>query len=223
MSTKHISFESKYFLNDDWEPLRAVEPVETVEPMETKLMHFMLNTGVDEEEWLEEQWLDWVRIVHIELAEAAETRRIGSDDRYEYYESEIGMNIIVPKGNIEELRYHVTLLGGDIVAVDGFPKDVINEIPLIAGRVQVCLNKAFMFIPVVGGKIAELLEIELNPWEFRIGNLKMVHVDFSGGLTSKPGWYFKKNGIKDDLRVALTIRKPIGLDHIEGRVKAGWV
>lgn len=170
------------------------------------------------------EWLNWIKKIRIEIAEASQTRKIGSDEKYDYLESEVGMNIIVPKGIIENMRFQVTLKAEHkVVAIDGFPKDVIAEKHLVGGKIKVAISKAFMFIPVVGPSLTELLDIELNPWEFKLGNLKRVNIDFSGGLTSRPEWYFKEDGIKNDLRVALTIRKPKNVDNIKGRVKAAWL
>lgn len=165
-----------------------------------------------------------IRSTRIEVAEEAQTRKIGSDEKYDYFESEIGMNIIVPKGRIAEMRFRAILkLEDGVVAIDGFPKDVIGEKEIVRGKIKVGINKAFMFIPVVGSLLADFLEIELNPMEFKLGSLKKVNIDFSGGLTSQPEWYFKEDGIKNDLRVALTIRKPKFIEDIEGRVSADWI
>ncbi len=38
--------------------------------------------------------------------------------------------------------------------------------------------------------------------------MRDIEIDFSGGLTSQPAWFFQGNGIKNDVRVALTIQKP---------------
>lgn len=93
----------------------------------------------------------------------------------------------------------------------------------MGGKIKIGITKLFKFIPIVGEKIPELLDIELNPWEFKLGKIKRVSVDFSGGLTSKPEWFFKKDGIKNDLRVALTIRKPKNTAKIDGEVTAAWI
>ena len=165
-----------------------------------------------------------IRSIRIEVAEVAETKEIGSEGKYEYLKSELGMNIILPKGSIAEMRFNVALMPeGEVVAIDGFPKDVIGEKEIVGGKIKVRISKAFKFIPVVGSLLAELFEIELNPWEFKLGNLKRVNVDFSGGLTSHPEWYFREDGIKNDLRVALTIRKPKSMGYIDSEVMAAWL
>lgn len=178
----------------------------------------------DDLETEEEKLIGLIRSNRIEVAEAAETKKIGSDGKYDYLKSEIGMNIILPRGSIAEMRFYINLIAeGDVVAIDGFPKDVIGETEIVGGKIKVGISKAFKLMPAVGPYIGELLKIELNPWEFKLGSLKKINIDFSGGLTSKLEWYFKEDGIKNDLRVALTIRKPKSIENIDGKVLAAWL
>ena len=44
------------------------------------------------------KWVDWIKSIRIEIAEESQTEKIKSDKDYDYLRSEIGMNIIVPKG-----------------------------------------------------------------------------------------------------------------------------
>lgn len=170
---------------------------------------------------------NWIQSTRIEIAPVAETKQIGSEQKYDYLKSELGMNIILPKGCIKELRFKVTLKGNNtisekVVAVDGFPKDIIEEKEIMSGKIKVGMTKAFKFIPIVGNTLPKLLEIEFNPWEFKLGSLRKVNVDFSGGLTFQPEWYFKKDGIKNDLNVVLTIRKSHDIKDVVGEVTAAW-
>jgi len=177
----------------------------------------------------EEKWIRWIRGIRIEIAEGADTRSIVKKRKYDYVKSEIGMNIIIPKGNIKEMRFYVRLLdvreleNPKVIAIDGFPKDVISQKDIKGGKVKIAVDKLFKFIPMFGAVLAGPIKLELGPWEFKLGSLKKVNVDFSGGLTSRPEWYFKKNGIKNDLRVALTIKKPKEIKHIKGKIRAGWL
>jgi len=170
------------------------------------------------------KWTKWIKSVRIEIAEASQTEKIKSDEKYDYLRSEIGMNIIVPQGKIAEMRFRVSLIADNrVVAIDGFPKDVIKEKEIVKGKIKVAISKYFKFIPVIPPGVVEPLEIELGPWEFNLGSIKKVNIDFSGGLTSTPEWYLKKDGIKNDLRVAMTIRKPNRVKQIQGKVKAAWI
>lgn len=168
-----------------------------------------------------------IKNVRIEISPFAETSKIKSDEKYDYLKSELGMNMIIPMGKIEELRFSVDFnTDGDkdpVIAIDGFPKDVIEEKHILDGSVGLAVSNLFKFIPIVGGIAGEIVDVELEPWKFKLGDLKKVNVDFSGGLTDKPEWYFKKNGIKNELRVALTIKKPKDLKNVEADVKASWI
>jgi len=170
------------------------------------------------------KWVDWIKSIRIEIAEASQTEKIKSDKDYDYLRSEIGMNIIVPKGKISKMRFRVSLLAKHrVVAIDGFPKDVIEERDIVKGKVKVAISDYFKFIPAIPPGVLDPLQIVLGPWDFKLGSLKKVNIDFSGGLTSTPEWYFKRNGIKNDLIVSMTIRKPKKAKSIEGKVKAGWI
>ncbi|MCP8322009.1 MAG: hypothetical protein H3Z52_13905 [archaeon] len=215
MSTEFVELTPKYFLDKTWEIL---EPIQS-QPGK------VLGLGFSPEE---EEWRKWIESTRIEVAGVAETTKISSEKKYDYFKSELGLNIILPRGSIEKLRFKITLKGDDeisdeVVAIDGFPKDVIEEKEIIGGKIKVGITKALKFIPVVGNLLPDFLEIELNPWEFKLGSLKKVNIDFSGGLTFQPEWYFKEDGIKNDLRVALTIKKLKTIMNIKGEVIAAWI
>ena len=169
-----------------------------------------------------------IKQTRIEIAEYAESTIIGSDDKYDKIEAELGMNIIIPKGKIEQLRFEVSFNQSSsdepIIAVDGLPSDLFDEQYLVKGKVTVAVDKLLKFIPVTFD-VSNILpaDIELGPWEFNLGRMRDVEIDFSGGLTSQPAWFFQGNGIKNDVRVALTIKKPKNLDKVTADVRAAWV
>ncbi len=169
-----------------------------------------------------------IKQTRIEIAEYAESTIIGSDHKYDKIKAELGMNIIIPKGKIEKLRFEVSFKENSsdepIIAVDGLPSDLFDEKYLVKGKVNVAVDKLLKFIPVTAN-ISNLLptDIELEPWEFNLGRMRDVKIDFSGGLTSQPAWFFQGNGIKNDVRVALTIKKPKNLDKVTADVRAAWV
>jgi hypothetical protein len=234
MSGNKIELRPITFLDENWERLTPKPGYLTEPPWELTAEVMRSQAGIlikeeptEEETDLEtqkEEWIKRIRSTRIEIAEIAETRVIGTDYKYTYLESEMGMNIIVPKGRIKELRFHASLLSGEeVVALDGFPKDEIEEKAIVSGTIKLAINKSFKFIPVIGPIISDILEIDLNPWDFKIGKIKKVNVDFSGGKTSTPEWYFKENGFKNDLKVALIIRKPKKAKRIVANVWAGWI
>jgi hypothetical protein len=172
--------------------------------------------------------IDAIRAIRIEVARSAESTLIKSDARFDYLKSELGMNIVVPVGAIEELRFRILLhgigeKGEEVVAIDGFPKDVIEEQHIVAGKIRLGMTQSLKFIPIIGPVAADLLDVSINPWEFKLGSLRKINVNFSGGLTRQPEWYFKRNGIKNDLRVTLTLRKPKSVLKISGDVQAFWI
>lgn len=229
MSNDFVQLETRYLLDENWKFSADIPPKEELDGLlKRRDLFFVAKKKGLAKRWTasekEELTRLFIRSIRIEVAEAAETKEIGSDSKYDYLNSEIGMNIILPIGSIAEMRFYVTLVAKDgVVAIDGFPKDVIEETAIVDGKIEVKISKAFKFIPIVGHYIGELLDIELKPWEFKLGSLRRVKVDFSGGLTSNPEWYFKGDGIKNDLRVALTIRKPKGIRDIKGKVRAAWL
>ncbi len=169
-----------------------------------------------------------IKQTRIEIAEYAESTIISSDHKYDKIKAELGMNIILPQGKIEQLRFEVSFKENSgyesIIAVDGLPSDLFDEKYLVKGKVNVAVDKLLKFIPVTAN-ISNLLpaDIELEPWEFNLGRMRDVKIDFSGGLTSQPAWFFQGNGIKNDVRVALTIKKPKNLDKVTADVQAAWV
>ncbi|MGD1804672.1 hypothetical protein ACP6PL_04415 [Dapis sp. BLCC M126] len=169
-----------------------------------------------------------IKQTRIEIAEYAESTIISSDHKYDKIKAELGMNIILPQGKIEQLRFEVSFKENNsdepIIAVDGLPSDLFDEKYLVKGKVNVAVDKLLKFIPVTAN-ISNLLpaDIELEPWEFNLGRMRDVKIDFSGGLTSQPAWFFQGNGIKNDVRVALTIKKPKNLDKVTADVRAAWV
>ena len=135
---------------------------------------------------------DRLRAVRIEIADHATTTLLSSDATHDYLKTELGMNILVPDGEkIEELRFQVQLAGdgiGDVWAIDGFPKDKIEARALVSGKVTIGVNTAFQLVAVAAGtalggpagatmlgqaagKLGDLLKIDLNPWEFAVGEV----------------------------------------------------
>lgn len=165
----------------------------------------------------------YIRSTRIEIAPFARTEAVGSDETYDYLKTELGMNMIVPRGRVKELRFKMSLSPArEVVAMDGFPNDRIEERHIVDGKIRIALNTAFKFIPGVGPVLSELLKIDLNPWNFSIGSMRKVVVDFSGGLTGRPEWYFRKEGIKGNVNLIITLRKSKSVRYIKGETRAAW-
>lgn len=235
-NSKFTPLEPRYFLDEDWKHREKVPDLPDGISSSARIHlsreywsdpSFAKDREKQDPDYKKKlkKWVDWIKSVRIEIAEASLTEKIKSEDEdYDYLRSEIGMNIIVPNGRISKMRFQVSLLAEHrVVAVDGFPKDVIKEKHIVKGKIKVAISKYFKFIPAIPAGVLDPLEIVLGPWEFNLGSLQKVNIDFSGGLTSTPEWYFKKDGIRNDLRVTMTIRKPKNVKEIEGKVKAAWI
>jgi hypothetical protein len=183
-----------------------------------------------------------LRAVRIEVADFANTSVLSSEGGIDYLKTELGMNIIVPRGKISELRFRVQLEGDDqgaVQAIDGFPKDNVDRHALVEGKVTVGVTKAFTLLAVgagaivgpagaaigakVGSALGELLKVELNPWQFSVGDVRDVKIDFSEANTAHVEWWFKGGeGIMNSLGVILTLKKPQAVTSVTGAVTAFW-
>lgn len=168
-----------------------------------------------------------IRALRIQIANHAITTPLPAQDGQERLLTRLGMNMIVPRGRITELRLKVDLTGtpktkGEPIAVDGFPNDRVDKKVLLAGSIQVCVTDALEILPY-GDVMAKAIKLDLEPWNFRLGTWQKVKVDFSGPKTSSPEWYFQADGIKDNVEVALTLARPAGTRSIRANVTAQWL
>jgi hypothetical protein len=209
-----VELGATYFLDEDWEPTEAIPPVSGAK-----------SAGDDE------QVRNWIRATTITIAPygtAVKLTPSPDDPGFDYLKSELGMNIVLPRGRIDELRFKVTLTqagsGQETFATDGFPNSSIRNTPIVNGQISIGISKAFKLIPIIGDVATELLSVDLGPWNFRIGSLKHVDVAFNGGLTSEPDWYFKDAGIaNDEIRVAMLLKKSKATTKITANVQAAWL
>ena len=221
-----VQLSAAYFLDDNWQRSNAIPAVSSAKSAAgRRRRRARADRGADR------QLLNWIRGTSINIAPQAETIKLTPppDPDFDYLKSELGMNIILPKGRIHELRFYVTLtqVGGtlDTFATDGFPNSSIRHTAIVGGQIKIGITQAFKLIPVIGHIVAELLplSVQLNPWSFRIGSLKKIDVAFNGGLTAKPDWYFKKAGIKkDEVRIAMILKKQRATTSVKAEVKAAW-
>ncbi len=208
-----VKLSAAHLLDDDWEPVADIAPSPRTKSVSD-----------------ERQVLDWIRATSIEIAPRAETvpLTVAGDGGAGYLKSEVGMNIVLPIGHIDELRFKVTLVQyggtGKTFAQDGFPNSSISNTAIVGGQVKIGITKAFKFIPVMGDVLNDLLSVDLNPWTFQIGTLRRVNVAFNGGLTTQPDWYFRRAGIQNDtIRVAMLLKRSPGTTDIVAEVQAGWL
>jgi hypothetical protein len=171
--------------------------------------------------------LGYINATKIKIADRSATKLLSSDEEFDYLESELGMNVILPRGTIDKLRYKITLFSkesDDVWAQDGFPKNEIDEKFVIDGKIELGVDIDFNLVPMFEQQVKPLLKIDLNPWDFHIGNLKRIKVVFNGGLSKEPEWLFSDCGLENgkNLRVTLIIKKAKIIRNVEANVEAYW-
>jgi hypothetical protein len=130
--------------------------------------------------------------------------------------------MVVPKGKVTELRFQVDLSrprGVSPVAIDGFPHSDVDQTAVVQGTVSIAVDELSKFLVAATG-VPLPVKVQLQPWSFRLGMKRHVHVQFSGPGTSTPDWYVSEDKLTGEFRVALTIRAPIKLTELSARVQA---
>lgn len=231
MEEESIELEARYSLDENWK-LRAPLPYVYSSQISRQRSDVVYLQSIFPENYedfssivpnmVNSEGIDKVRI---EVAKAADTIKLDSDDKYTYFLSKLGMNIILPKGSIEELRFKVSLKADGestelpFVVIDGFPNDSI-EYKHIGTEISIGLDSLLKFIPIPIPIPPGL--VKFGPYKIRLGNWKNVKIDFSGGLTDSPEWYFSKKGVANKLDVSLTIKTLKNVDKLMGDVQAKW-
>lgn len=170
------------------------------------------------------RWIRWLRSTRIEIAENALTTEINFDHESRYLKTELVVNILVPKGHVRELRIFITLKPEEsVIAVDGFPHQLPQSYSTMPGTIKLAINKGLKLIPVIGNVLSEVIDIQLGPWDFSIGNIGASKVLFSGAHTSTPEWYFRNNKIEGYLRLVLTIQAPKQINQLYANIRGAWL
>ena len=162
----------------------------------------------------------------IEISDYADTQEVGPKGAATVLKTGMGMNIVIPKGKIKALRYRVHLFDPDepegiINAIDGFPNDKLKDITGPKVSIKLALDKAFKFIPVIGEGLGNIAGLSIGPWEFTLGQMKKIQIDFSEP-GNDPEWFFQGDGIEHQLKVELSIEKPATTKKIDAKVTAMW-
>jgi hypothetical protein len=150
-----VSLVPTTFLDADW------HEAEPLPPPRLHLMSPVANTP-------EADLIDAIRASRIEVASEAETLLMGGDAEFDWLKSELGMNIVVPIGKIEEMRFIVKLRGepvssdNGVWAVDGFPKDAIDERHIVNGKVTLGVAQGLALVPVIGPALAKMVNLQLK-------------------------------------------------------------
>jgi hypothetical protein len=168
-----------------------------------------------------------IKAVRLEVAPASDVVMLERHDaKYRYLKAELGLNMIIPKGKVTLLRFIVALSqpgdeskAEDSIALDGFPRSDIDQKALLPGKVTLSVSKALRFLPIIG-HLPVPVDLELGPWEFQLGTIRKIKVQFSGGLTPKPEWFVRKSALAGEFRVAMIVRCPTTCTALEAGVQA---
>lgn len=167
--------------------------------------------------------------VKIGISEHVDTIKIQEGDTEDLYKELFGMQLIVPKGKIEKLRFKISFElpensneSKKIYACDGFPKTKIELKSILSGKIKLGLSQGLRLIPIYGKTISEIIDINIDPWEISIGNVYKSKILYSGNLTSNPEWYFEGDGIEKDFEVSLIIKKSKTIDLFDIYIQAFW-
>ena len=236
MSEKLIKLKPEYvsFEDSKWVPLEYVNKKASIDD---SILHELgtLSTGggIDHVGYnrkddhfrkmnLEES-KGWFDSVTFEIAETANTTISGTDNQYEYLKSDLGMNIVIPKAQIVKARFRIDFKCLDSpdfpVVLDGFPNDEI-EIKKLKGSIRLSLDSSFKFLPLVGEFVPNIVNVEIGPWEFNLASFRNIKIDFSGPGSRFAEWYFGNMELDNNIRVNLSIRKPITAKNLIGKAKA---
>ena len=106
-----------------------------------------------------EKFLEDIRSITISIAPYAEVRKIPNDvvdksirdDTFEYFQVDIGMNINVPKGKVNEIRFYLTVLADgkrseNAHVLDGFPNDWIQRVNIVNGTIKVGIDNLLKIV-----------------------------------------------------------------------------
>jgi hypothetical protein len=134
-------------------------------------------------------------------------------DEYDYYNIEMGLNIILSQGyNLTELRFKTEIYGDDnlsdnVIAYDIFPDDQVKRVTIVEGEISLGVTELFNLVPApVGTILANLLKVKLNPWKFSWGYDK-IEIQSSEGLTYSPEWLLRYENIYRGFNPTLIIKK----------------
>lgn len=173
---------------------------------------------------------DKISKVKVEISDFADSVKVKEEMDMEIYKVTFGMQLIVPKGRIERLRFKIAL-GNEAIdnptlpllyAHDGFPKSFANTSRIISGKVKLRLNKALKIIPIYGEALSDFIDFELEPWEIHLGRIINSRIQYSGNLTASPEWLFQGDGIENELEVMLIVKKAKELEGYDASIQALW-
>lgn len=177
------------------------------------------------DEYLKDQALTELREVKVQIAPAADVNEVTGIQvpNCRHIKAEFGVNMLVPVGRVEEMRLRFRLTAepsdGSVTVIDGFPTSEVTEKPILPVQISIGLTDFLKFIPVPGLGAA-LPNIVLGPWAFNLGALRQARVLFMGSLNSEPEWYFTRDRLMGEFRVAVSLRFPDTVRSVNASAQA---
>jgi hypothetical protein len=148
------------------------------------------------------------------------------NDNFQYFRVDTGMNINVPRGRIKELRFFLSLYAdgkqsGETFALDGFPNDKIKHVTIVSGKIKLGINNLLNIIPVTQ-PFANVIDIDLNPWEINWGYDKL-QIGFTEGLSDNVDWYLSGDNVNQSFNCYITLMKKNTARHVYAIARARWI
>lgn len=143
---------------------------------------------------------------------------------FDYYVVELGLNVMLGKQfKIPELLFKVELANDaektDVTAYDIAPDDKIEKIKVIGGKISLGVSKLLKFIPSPIGQIAaDLIDIEINPWEFE-WNIKKYMIDACGEKNYNLYWKIYQTDTVQSFNPTMILKARKNVKKITARVK----
>lgn len=112
---------------------------------------------------------------------------------FNYYVVELGLNVLAgQEAKIPELKFEVDLYSDgkdrtDVTTNSVAPNNSIRTVVNVSGEISIGISKLLELIPFVGKVVSDLIDIDINPIEFK-WELKKYDIATSGPLDYKVSW-----------------------------------
>jgi hypothetical protein len=143
---------------------------------------------------------------------------------FDYYVVELGLNVMLGRQfKIPELLLNVKLINDaektDVTVYDMAPDDKIKKIKAISGKVSLGVSKFLKLIPSSVGQVAaNLIDIEINPWEFE-WNIKKYMIDACGEKNYNLYWKIYQTEMVQSFNPTLILKVRKNVKKITAQAK----
>lgn len=144
---------------------------------------------------------------------------------FNYYIVELGLNVMLGRQfKIQELLFQVDLKSDgqnktDVIAYDIAPDDKIKRVKVLSGKISLGVNKLLKLIPSpIGQIVSDLIEIEINPWEFDWGFKKFM-IDACGRKNYHLYWKVYKTNVIQGFNPCMILKVRKNVKNISASAK----